>query len=40
MANEVPEKNPLPDENGNGSYTGENIRILEGLEAVHLRPAM
>jgi len=40
MANEVPETNPLPDENGNGSYTGENIRILEGLEAVRLRPAM
>jgi DNA gyrase subunit B len=40
MANEVPEKNTLPDENGNGSYTGENIRILEGLEAVRLRPAM
>jgi DNA gyrase subunit B len=36
---------PLPDdENGNtgnnGSYTGENIKILEGLEAVRLRPAM
>ncbi|MGD0734430.1 MAG: DNA topoisomerase (ATP-hydrolyzing) subunit B [Terracidiphilus sp.] len=32
---------PLPGENGdNGSYTGENIRILEGLEAVRLRPAM
>ncbi len=29
---------PLPD--ANGSYTGENIRILEGLEAVRLRPAM
>ncbi len=27
---------PLPD----GSYTGENIKILEGLEAVRLRPAM
>jgi DNA gyrase subunit B len=27
----------LPD---NGSYTGENIKILEGLEAVRLRPAM
>jgi len=25
---------------GNGSYTGENIKILEGLEAVRLRPAM
>ena len=27
----------LPD---NGTYTGENIKILEGLEAVRLRPAM
>jgi DNA gyrase subunit B len=36
MATEVP-----PGSNGdNGSYTGENIRILEGLEAVRLRPAM
>jgi DNA gyrase subunit B len=36
MATEVP-----PGDNGNnGSYTGENIRILEGLEAVRLRPAM
>ena len=24
----------------NGSYTGENIKVLEGLEAVRLRPAM
>ncbi|HEU5351427.1 MAG TPA: DNA topoisomerase (ATP-hydrolyzing) subunit B [Terracidiphilus sp.] len=31
----------LPDSNGDsGSYTGENIKILEGLEAVRLRPAM
>jgi DNA gyrase subunit B len=29
---------PLPDDNGN--YTGENIKVLEGLEAVRLRPAM
>jgi DNA gyrase subunit B len=33
-----------PNGNGNGSdndsYTGENIRVLEGLEAVRLRPAM
>ncbi|MGD0629874.1 MAG: DNA topoisomerase (ATP-hydrolyzing) subunit B [Terracidiphilus sp.] len=41
MALNVTEEIPLPDENGNnGSYTGENIRILEGLEAVRLRPAM
>jgi len=31
----------LIEENGNdGSYTGDNIKILEGLEAVRLRPAM
>ena len=30
---------PLPKDN-NGSYTGENIKVLEGLEAVRLRPAM
>ena len=29
---------PPPDDSGN--YTGENIKILEGLEAVRLRPAM
>ena len=38
MATEV---SPPPGDNGdNGNYTGENIRILEGLEAVRLRPAM
>ena len=41
MATEIP---PPPGDNGgngnNGSYTGENIKILEGLEAVRLRPAM
>ena len=32
---------PLPDEQTpEKSYTGENIKILEGLEAVRLRPAM
>src|SRR5215469_10456145 len=29
-----------PPLNGNGDYTGENIKVLEGLEAVRLRPAM
>ena len=38
---EVPDEYPAPSGNGeNGSYTGENIKILEGLEAVRLRPAM
>ena len=41
MATEVLTGTPPPDDIGNnGSYTGENIRILEGLEAVRLRPAM
>jgi DNA gyrase subunit B len=38
MATEVIGSIPLPE--GTGSYTGENIKILEGLEAVRLRPAM
>jgi DNA gyrase subunit B len=38
MATEAVGGIPLPEENG--SYTGANIRILEGLEAVRLRPAM
>jgi DNA gyrase subunit B len=37
MATEVIGSIPLAD---SGSYTGENIKILEGLEAVRLRPAM
>ncbi len=41
MAIDVPDEYPLTGTNGdNGSYTGENIKILEGLEAVRLRPAM
>src|SRR5579859_1761479 len=37
-----PEKEPKPKKtNGsNGDYTAENIKALEGLEAVRLRPAM
>ncbi len=38
MATLPPENSPLPEDNG--QYTGENIKILEGLEAVRLRPAM
>jgi DNA gyrase subunit B len=38
MATDPISSTPLPAENG--SYTGENIKILEGLEAVRLRPAM
>jgi DNA gyrase subunit B len=44
MAIDAPDEQPLPGSDGdtgdNGNYTGENIRILEGLEAVRLRPAM
>jgi len=43
MATDLPEDMAAAEGNGNGdsgSYTGENIRILEGLEAVRLRPAM
>ena len=28
------------DKGNSGDYTGDNIKILEGLEAVRLRPAM
>ena len=45
VPDEYPVSGPKGDGNGNGrggdgSYTGENIKILEGLEAVRLRPAM
>ena len=38
MATEVPPGNKPPGDND--SYTGDNIKVLEGLEAVRLRPAM
>src|SRR6266700_8447864 len=38
MATEIPDDTLLVQDNGH--YTGENIKILEGLEAVRLRPAM
>jgi DNA gyrase subunit B len=40
MATEPLNGTPPGDNGDNGSYTGENIKILEGLEAVRLRPAM
>src|SRR5450755_1671005 len=38
MATETPIIPPIAGDND--SYTGENIKVLEGLEAVRLRPAM
>jgi DNA gyrase subunit B len=38
MATEVP--GGIPPGDKNGSYTGENITVLEGMEHVRLRPAM
>jgi DNA gyrase subunit B len=44
MTIDAPDEPVLSGDSGgngdNGSYTGENIKILEGLEAVRLRPAM
>ena len=41
MATQATDQTAIPANQGNnGSYTGENIKILEGLEAVRLRPAM
>jgi DNA gyrase subunit B len=33
-------KSKKPGGNGNGNYTAEDIKVLEGMEAVRLRPAM
>ncbi|HKW76104.1 MAG TPA: DNA topoisomerase (ATP-hydrolyzing) subunit B [Terriglobales bacterium] len=33
-------KDKKADGNGNGNYTAEDIKVLEGMEAVRLRPAM
>ena len=33
-------KNPASRQRASDAYTGENIKVLEGLEAVRLRPAM
>jgi DNA gyrase subunit B len=38
MATENPDGTPIHGDNDN--YTGDNIKVLEGLEAVRLRPAM
>jgi DNA gyrase subunit B len=38
MATDLPGGTPFHGDNDN--YTGENIKVLEGLEAVRLRPAM
>jgi len=38
MATDPLNTTSFPDDNGN--YTGENIKVLGGLEAVRLRPAM
>jgi DNA gyrase subunit B len=40
MATESSGGIPPGDNGDNGNYTGENIKVLEGLEAVRLRPAM
>jgi DNA gyrase subunit B len=37
---QMAEQNKSKKTNGNGNYTADDIRVLEGMEAVRLRPAM
>jgi DNA gyrase subunit B len=39
-AKEMAEPKSKKNGNGNGNYTAEDIKVLEGMEAVRLRPAM
>ena len=36
----LPAEKLMEENENNGTYTGENIKVLEGMEAVRLRPAM
>jgi DNA gyrase subunit B len=40
MATQIPDDDMPDEKNNNGSYTSENITVLEGMEHVRLRPAM
>jgi DNA gyrase subunit B len=39
-AKQMAEQNKSKKTNGNGNYTADDIKVLEGMEAVRLRPAM
>jgi DNA gyrase subunit B len=39
-AKQMSEQNKSKKTNGNGNYTADDIKVLEGMEAVRLRPAM